>query len=250
MKTTFIPILPGVYKFKLLVTDIGGLTSEGYFIVTVNKLILYDPIIELDKVLINLPENNSTTIDASKSYSQNGDISSYSWCNQDSPFITLVNSNTPLVTINTLPINSKSYTHNIKLDVIDNKGSKAFKEIPVTITRINNPPKIVLLSDNLTMNINEPITIDASKSIDPDNDTLSFKWKQTSGIIIPIDETSSIIGFTAPGVPIELMFELIISDGEYSSNAQVKVTIINKEKTPTDIQSFIKKTFCFIDSLI
>jgi len=85
----------------------------------------------------------------------------------------------------------------------------------------------------LTVAENSAVTLDGSGSNDPDGDSLSYAWAQTSGPSVTLSApAAAVTGFTAPGVSSDalLRFELTVSDpGGLSDTAQVSVTVTNED---------------------
>ncbi|MEZ6038372.1 MAG: hypothetical protein R3F29_12890 [Planctomycetota bacterium] len=72
------------------------------------------------------------------------------------------------------------------------------------------------------------VTLDAGGSTDPDGDTLSWKWVQTSGPAVTLDDdTAAQPTFTAPtlGYNTSVSFEVTVSDGVNTSTDVVTVKI-------------------------
>ncbi|WP_337879474.1 S8 family serine peptidase [Rheinheimera sp.] len=115
------------------------------------------------------------------------------------------------------------------LEQPDDKTSTSFE---LTVTPINDAPVAKVASSNVTGTAGNSITLDASGSMDPDGDTLSYSWKQTAG---------SVLTTTAAGAKLTLSsvaagnysFEVTVSDGELSSTAVVAVTVQNNQVTTT-----------------
>ncbi len=81
----------------------------------------------------------------------------------------------------------------------------------------------------------EVVTLDGSGSLNPEGNYLAYSWKQTSGIAVILNNSSSIRPiFTCPTVTKmeSLMFELAVSDGNMSSKDTVNITINNNINEP------------------
>ncbi|WP_394835944.1 PKD domain-containing protein [Pendulispora rubella] len=77
-----------------------------------------------------------------------------------------------------------------------------------------------------SVKVNQKVTLDGSKSKDPDGDKLTFKWaitKQPNGSTLKINETTDKPSIT-PAVAGDYDIELTVSDGKASGKATVKVT--------------------------
>jgi hypothetical protein len=74
------------------------------------------------------------------------------------------------------------------------------------------------------------VCLDGSPSTDLNNDPLTFAWQQTSGEAIELTPDSgnpARVCFTAPYVPQKsrLVFELVVSDGQFDSRAELAVDV-------------------------
>ncbi|MCT2541088.1 PKD domain-containing protein, partial [Sedimentimonas flavescens] len=75
------------------------------------------------------------------------------------------------------------------------------------------------------------VNLDGSGSSDPEDDTLSYSWEETSSTGVSLSGASTATpSFTAPTLlwsdsPVDLVFRLVVSDGEFSSEASVTVTV-------------------------
>ena len=99
---------------------------------------------------------------------------------------------------------------------------------PVIVT--NTSPTADAGTDQ-TVNEGDAVTLDASGSTDPENDTLTMTWVQTAGTTVTITNGS----FTAPDVTSTetLTFELTVDDGELTSTDTVTITVNNVADTTT-----------------
>lgn len=79
------------------------------------------------------------------------------------------------------------------------------------------------------------VTISGKGSTDANNDTLTYKWVQTSGAVVTFEASASEISFTAPLVRENdeiLTFELTVADGH--GNMDTKTVSVTVENTPKD----------------
>ncbi|MCV2878835.1 autotransporter domain-containing protein, partial [Sedimentimonas flavescens] len=108
-------------------------------------------------------------------------------------------------------------------------------EASVTVT-VNPParPNTAPTADagsNQSVASGATVNLDGSGSSDPEDDTLSYSWEETSSTGVSLSGASTATpSFTAPTLlwsdsPVDLVFRLVVSDGEFSSEASVTVTV-------------------------
>jgi PKD domain len=152
---------------------------------------------------------------------------SYSWMQIAGPAVTLNGADTASPKF-TAPSNVPSDTQlKFALTAKDNKGAASTNPAIVTITvKHTNHPPLANAGINQTVNEGYVVTLDGSKSRDPDNDNLSYSWTQISGPIVKLDGANSPIAtFTAPSnisADTNLIFKLKVKD---SKNATGTVTV-------------------------
>lgn len=96
--------------------------------------------------------------------------------------------------------------------------------------------------EDIEIEENTLVRLDGSGSSDPDNDVITYEWKQISGLAVSLSNAgSSVASFTAPEInqdEITLVFELKVSDPENLTSAdEVVVTVTDVYQPPvhTDI---------------
>jgi hypothetical protein len=113
----------------------------------------------------------------------------------------------------------------VRIDLIANDGvsDSDVKSFNVTITPVNDPP-VADAGDNFSVGEGRKVYLDASQSIDPDNNIIFYQWEQVSGAQVTINNrTEPKTFFTAPEVGpngTTLVFKLLIidHDGEQSED--------------------------------
>ncbi len=89
----------------------------------------------------------------------------------------------------------------------------------------NNTP-IANAGINQAVALNVGVTLNGSGSSDPDGDTITYSWVQTSGTSITLSDTTVVSPtFTAPGAGTSIVFELTVSDGRKTSSDSVTIVV-------------------------
>lgn len=92
----------------------------------------------------------------------------------------------------------------------------------------NNVPEINHIEDHF-FDENKTVNISASVT-DKDNDTLAYRWEQTSGLTVTLTgSNTNTMSFTTPNVSDDevLTFKVFVSDGIAQAEQEVRVTIKN-----------------------
>ena len=83
----------------------------------------------------------------------------------------------------------------------------------------------------LVFEAGQVVTLNGTGSWDPDGDTLTYRWNQTSGANVTLsDYASPVPTFVPPAAPHlqSFIFELVVSDGETDSNPSTAVVMIQR----------------------
>jgi hypothetical protein len=133
-------------------------------------------------VSIILP-TNSVTLNGSGSKDSDGYIAKYAWSKVSGPSQFMISSPGSAITIVN---NLVAGTYVFRLTVTDNSGATANDDITVVVNNAttspgNQPPVSDPGSDFTVQLPTASVTLDGSKSYDPDGQIISYKWTKISG---------------------------------------------------------------------
>lgn len=216
---SFVTSTEGIYSIKLKVTD----QYASFDLDTVNVVVAAANILPVanagEDKLIHLPPN-STQLNGSASFDNDGNIVSYKWRKISGP--SMVFSNDAIVNPS---VNSLTYgVYNFELLVTDNRGGIAKDTMVLTV---NNPPVANAGANaSITLPANT-ITLSGAASGDVDGSITSYNWSQVSGTSVNITSPSSVqtvVTFTAAG---SYRFELTVTDNRgRATKDSVDVTVL------------------------
>ena len=114
--------------------------------------------------------------------------------------------------------------------LVSSSHSFASEDFYRNYTKSNNTPHILISHKNNAFE-GRLVTLDASRSFDPDRDPIQFTWKKLSPVELNVEllnDNSAIASFIVPPVKTEtvVLFELSVNDGNGNTdNDQFRVTI-------------------------
>lgn len=89
-----------------------------------------------------------------------------------------------------------------------------------------NRPPIVTAGTDQSVKSGARVTLDGSRSRDPERQPLTFSWTQTLGAPVELDdEQAAKVTFRAPAIGSALAFELTVSDGPNRAVGRVRVSV-------------------------
>ncbi|MEM6475372.1 MAG: autotransporter domain-containing protein [Pseudomonadota bacterium] len=239
-------------EFELTVADPSGATSTATVVVSVtaNQLPLADA--GPDQ---SVGGNSGVTLDGSGSTDPDGDQIFYTWVQTGGPTVILANANSVSPSFTAPQGIATTQTLTFQLTVTDDDGSGVPggssqervavnpQQDTVEITILaNSPPVADAGADQGPVDAGQTVTLDGSGSSDPDGDTLGFTWTQVSGTPVTLTGgTTTAPTFIAPVVNgnEDLVFSLIVDDGQQQSAADTVTISVRAVGTVTIIQRVI-----------
>ena len=208
------------YSFSLVVSDgeFSSLIDEVSISVSeINELPLANA--GPDQTIDGLA---TVTLDATASADPEGAALSYTWLQTSGPDIVLsaYDSESP-----TFVAFAEAGIVSFSLVVNDGIEDSIADVVTIVIDGVNNVP-VANAGVDRYVNNNSVVTLRGSNSLDADGDTLSYQWTQISGVVAPLNATNiADPTFTAINDG-ALIFSLVVSDGESSSDADtILVTV-------------------------
>ncbi|MEJ0106386.1 MAG: PKD domain-containing protein [Bacteroidota bacterium] len=213
----------GQYTFELTITDNRGASTKAQVKINVSVAPNQLPVANAGaNQTITLPAN-SVILDGSLSSDPDGTIATYSWAKITGPAATIANANTATPTVSGLTVGQYTF----ELTVTDNKGGSTKAEVKVSVNAAPNQLPIANAGANQTLPASTvSVTLDGSKSGDPDGTIVTYNWTKIFGAEVTITNA----GTAAPTVSGlqggQYTFELTITDNKgATAKAQVKITV-------------------------
>ncbi|AFI89660.1 hypothetical protein EXT68_02865 [Pectobacterium parmentieri] len=179
------------------------------------------------------------TLDGSRSNDPEGETLTYKWEQVAGPAVTLMGADQPQATFS-LNTTDKDVALKFRLTVNDGE----LDSDPFEFTIKHKAESIVVDNQKPTASAQFPgevtgaetVTLDASDSVDPEGEALSYKWEQIAGPSITLENTDRVkTQFTlqATSVDVDLKFRLTVNDGELDSEP-FEFTIKHKAEKSDD----------------
>jgi hypothetical protein len=116
---------------------------------------------------------------------------------------------------------SDSFRYSVK----DNEGLLSNEAIVlITVNPVNNAPVANAGSDQ-TVRLGSVVQLDGRASSDPENDPLSYGWKQTNGPAVTLSNGDTATASFIPTVAGDYTFDLVVSEGKRQSVDSIVITV-------------------------
>ncbi len=186
-------------------------------------------------------ENALVTLDGSASFDQDNkpQAMTFSWKQISGPIVTLDGAETSSPSFMTPPTWTGDTLFTFELTVCDGQDCSTDQ---VSVTEIDSLPNIapeIRISTSGESKVFSRVVLDASASTDPDGgpDPITFKWRQTEGTDVTLEESETAAAHFATDLTHEnstLKFEVEVCDGKDCSQQVVSIHIKNIVPTSLD----------------
>lgn len=217
------------YQFELTVTDATDLsdTTVHTLAVSANSA----PVGIISGVTTETV-GRYVELSAEYSYDVNGHAIHFLWEQLSGPAIDIAWPKSSKLGFHT-PIVDTQQDMVFRLTLTDDYGASSQYQHTVTVRTSFAPVIITQHADEVSAG--QYLSLDASESMDPDGDSLSFLWQQTTGPTIDIAwPTSPTIGFHAPYVSqnTALTFQLTVTDAVGSASQRDVIVNVLANQAP------------------
>jgi len=215
-------------SFQLVVHDGLDSSSPDIVAVTVVAVSQNAPVADAGEDF-TADELVQVALDGTGSSDPDSDPLDYGWTQVEGPAVTLSGRNTSAPTFWTPRVYGATAL-TFQLTVSDGTDSSLPDSVTVTVLNsVNEVPEAEAGPDQ-TVTAGDTVVFDGSSSSDPNNDTLSYQWRQTMGPTVSLSgERSQTASFLAPEVDATtlLTFQLTVSDAAASSSPDsISVTVL------------------------
>jgi hypothetical protein len=227
-------LIPGVYVFRLTVTDNKGASASDDVTVSVNAPNQAPVANAGSDISITLPIN-STTLNGSASKDPDGTIQAYRWTKISGPSQGDIGDAGAVATAVT---NLVAGTYIFRLQVTDDKGAIATDDVTVVVNNTGTPANRPPVADaGADKNITLPtasVTLNGSASYDPDGTIARYSWTKISGpsqfLFASASSPITVVSNLAAGT---YVFRLTVTDDKGAS-ATDDVTVIVSQANSTN----------------
>ncbi len=221
----FQPIVPGIYQFRLTVSDGENLSAPDYVTVTIQDH-NQSPIASIAKV-DPVTLGDWVVLDGQSSSDPDNDPLSYCWTQITGAQVTLVDSDKP--TAGFYAVTEGVFLFQLYVD------DGRLQSLPAQIEIIVNGDNQIPVADagmKMRRTTNTQICLDGSGSYDPDeSDQLTFSWTQESGPGVTLYQAETVSPCFTPLLRGRYIFSLTVYDGkEHSSKDYIEVRVKGRRR--------------------
>lgn len=214
----------GVASCTIRIEDGYGGFADDTFLITVNS------VNDIPEVLISSPidgtvfnEGDLISFVGSATDVEEGDLTtSLEWDTLDGS----IGSGASFDKI--LPIGK----HDINARVADSEGASTKDKHVVYVNTLGNTAPIAIAGDDISVYVNNLVTLDGSASSDPENDTLTYTWIQKEGPSTVLIESEIVNPTFTPDETGTYVFKLMVNDGILDGFDSIIITVSEQPAPP------------------
>ncbi|GEM_PF-382678 len=226
IRSSFLPVLAGVYQFSLVVSDGKANSPPDMVSITVNSVNSVPTANAGPDQIVNA--GALVTLNGSQSSDADGDSLTYRWTQTGGSIVALSNATSASPTFMAVSPGVLVF----RLVVNDGKVDSLADSVTITVNLPNNVP-LANAGLDFTAQVGQTIMFDGSGSRDPDGNPLSFVWSQTGGPSVVLSNPSLAKPTFIPQVTGIYTFQLVVSDGQLQSLPDlVRITINGVNSIP------------------
>jgi len=219
-------LIQGQYVFQLTVTDNSGASNSAQVNIIVNPAALINPTANAGaNQTITLPLD-SVSVDGGGSIAPSGTIVNFTWSQISGPSTAIIVSPHSVITqIDDLV----QGVYVFGLTVTDNHGNTGSGTITITVNAAVHVPPVANAGTSATIMLPlGSVSLNGTKSSDPDGTIVSYSWVETSGPSTAIITNANTATPTISGLLAgKYYFQLTVTDNYGASDTStVKITVI------------------------
>ncbi len=216
-------LLPGVYTYRLTVTDNDAATATDEVTVTVNALVNLAPVSNAGpNRTITLP-TNSATLNGSGT-DADGTVATYAWPQVSGPATaTFSATNTGVTTVSNLAVGLYTF----RLTVTDNDGATDTDNMTVRVNAAANQAPTANAGANKSITLPVSSTTLSGTGTDADGTIASYRWQQVSGPSTSALSATNIANITVSNLQAgAYVYRLTVTDDDgATSTDDITVTV-------------------------
>ncbi len=218
--------------FSLQVTDVSGQADTDTVTIRVtNSAANVGPTANAGQD-ITANEGSQITLDGSGSSDPDDGIATYAWTQTAGTAVNLGDGNTARQTI-TLPYVDADEILAFLLTVTDYAGASDNATVQVTVLDLGNFPPVAVAGDDMTVDAGFLVILDGFASYSPDGVITSYRWTQTSGPSVSLNNPTGVqTQFEAPVISpggAILTFRLTVTDDDVLQGEDTIVVYVRDE---------------------
>ena len=221
------PAAAGVLTFRLTVTNADGLSDSDEVTVLVGDA-GERPVADAGDD-VEADPGARVTLDGTKSTDPDGSRLTFAWTQTAGERVTLSGADSARLSF-TAPAAAGVLT--FRLTVTNTDGLSDSDEVTVLVGDAGERP-VADAGDDVEADPGARVTLDGTKSTDPDGGRLTFAWTQTAGERVTLSGADSArLSFTAPAAAGVLTFRLTVTDPDGMSHSDEVTVLVDDVRPP------------------